>query len=168
MALFQMTYVGAPMIYYGTEAGMWGADDPDCRKPMLWRDVSYENERSHPFGLRRPDDRNIFNEDLFGWYAKLIRIRKTHVELQAGTFAPLVTDDAQDIFGFERRMQGNRVVVLLNNCDEPKMIRIPILSAERNMLVRDLLTGQRFSARQEALEVKVGGKSGVILPFEKE
>jgi cyclomaltodextrinase / maltogenic alpha-amylase / neopullulanase len=28
LTLFQMTYVGAPMIYYGTEAGMWGADDP--------------------------------------------------------------------------------------------------------------------------------------------
>ena len=29
VALFQMTYVGPPMIYYGTEAGMWGGDDPD-------------------------------------------------------------------------------------------------------------------------------------------
>ncbi|HEX8280544.1 MAG TPA: glycoside hydrolase family 13 protein, partial [Chthoniobacterales bacterium] len=29
IALFQMTYPGAPMIYYGTEAGMWGAHDPD-------------------------------------------------------------------------------------------------------------------------------------------
>ncbi|RMF06190.1 MAG: glycoside hydrolase family 13 protein, partial [Candidatus Neomarinimicrobiota bacterium] len=33
---FQFTYPGAPYIYYGDEAGMWGADDPDCRKPMVW------------------------------------------------------------------------------------------------------------------------------------
>ena len=35
--LFQMTYLGAPMIYYGDEAGMWGANDPCCRQPMLWK-----------------------------------------------------------------------------------------------------------------------------------
>lgn len=33
---FQMTFIGAPVIYYGDEAGMWGADDPCDRKPMLW------------------------------------------------------------------------------------------------------------------------------------
>jgi len=34
-AIFQMTYVGSPMIYYGDEVGMWGANDPDDRKPMI-------------------------------------------------------------------------------------------------------------------------------------
>lgn len=32
-ALFQATYVGAPMIYYGTEFGMWSADAPEDRMP---------------------------------------------------------------------------------------------------------------------------------------
>ena len=36
VALFQMVYVGPPMIYYGTEAGMWGGDDPCNRMPMVW------------------------------------------------------------------------------------------------------------------------------------
>ena len=31
--IMQMTYVGAPMVYYGDEVGMWGSNDPDCRKP---------------------------------------------------------------------------------------------------------------------------------------
>src|SRR5690606_15909435 len=39
VALFQMTYVGPPMVYYGTEAGMWGADDPDDRMPMTWPEM---------------------------------------------------------------------------------------------------------------------------------
>ena len=34
LVLFQMTSIGAPMVYYGEEAGMWGGDDPDERKPM--------------------------------------------------------------------------------------------------------------------------------------
>lgn len=44
IALFQFTYPGPPMIYYGTESGMWGGDDPDCRKPMVWSDMVYEPE----------------------------------------------------------------------------------------------------------------------------
>src|SRR5262249_19841818 len=39
MVMFQMTYLGAPMIWYGDEVGMFGADDPSCRKPMLWPDL---------------------------------------------------------------------------------------------------------------------------------
>ena len=40
-----MTYVGAPMIYYGDEVGMWGPDDPSNRKPMLWPDLGpYERK----------------------------------------------------------------------------------------------------------------------------
>ncbi|MGH8598964.1 MAG: glycoside hydrolase family 13 protein, partial [Gammaproteobacteria bacterium] len=39
MATFQMTFLGAPMIWYGDEAGMFGADDPTDRKPMLWKDL---------------------------------------------------------------------------------------------------------------------------------
>ena len=52
----QMTLPGAPMIYYGDEAGMWGGDDPDCRKPMVWPDMKYEMEASHPFNKPRPKD----------------------------------------------------------------------------------------------------------------
>jgi glycosidase len=40
MALFKFTYIGAPYIYYGEEVGMWGANDPDCRKPMIWDDMN--------------------------------------------------------------------------------------------------------------------------------
>ncbi len=32
------------MIYYGDEVGMWGGKDPCCRKPMLWKEIKYDNE----------------------------------------------------------------------------------------------------------------------------
>ena len=51
-ALLQMTSVGAPMIYYGTEVGMHGGDDPDDRMPMVWGDLKYENRTKGPRGLR--------------------------------------------------------------------------------------------------------------------
>jgi neopullulanase len=34
--LFQMTYPGAPSIYYGSEIGMLGGKDPDCRRTFPW------------------------------------------------------------------------------------------------------------------------------------
>lgn len=33
---FVFTQTGMPCIYYGTEMGMAGANDPDCRRPMDW------------------------------------------------------------------------------------------------------------------------------------
>src|SRR5690606_36161528 len=45
---FMICYVGAPMFYYGTEAGMWGANDPDCRKPMVWPEMKFSPECVNP------------------------------------------------------------------------------------------------------------------------
>ena len=36
-ALFEMTYVGAPHVYYGDEVAMEGGADPDCRRPFDWK-----------------------------------------------------------------------------------------------------------------------------------
>ena len=45
---FQMLYLGSPMFFYGDEAGMWGSNDPDCRKPMVWPDKKYDAETFNP------------------------------------------------------------------------------------------------------------------------
>lgn len=44
MIALQFLSPGAPYLYYGDEVGMWGADDPDCRKPMIWADLHYTPE----------------------------------------------------------------------------------------------------------------------------
>ena len=78
-AIFQMTYLGAPMIYYGDEAGMWGANDPCCRKPMIWKDLSYDDEAYLPDGSKRTNpDTVAFNQELYNHYRKLIHIRNSH------------------------------------------------------------------------------------------
>jgi glycosidase len=115
ITLFQMTYVGAPTIYYGDEAGMWGADDPDERKPMLWPDLKYANETSHPFGAPRPNDANQFNNDLFQHYAKLAAIRGKSNALTLGDMQTVFTDDEKDSFGFMRSFGDEKILVLVNN-----------------------------------------------------
>lgn len=42
--LIQLTMDGNPVIYYGNEKAMWGADSPDSRKPMIWDDIKFEDE----------------------------------------------------------------------------------------------------------------------------
>jgi len=124
MVLFQMTYVGAPCIYYGDEVGMWGADDPDERKPMLWSDMHYDDETSHPFGLSRPRDVNSVDTVLFAWYKRLIAIRKSTPALSRGTCTPIVIDDAHDLLGFLRSWENKMVIVILNNADTETLVTL--------------------------------------------
>ena len=76
MLIFQMTYIGAPYIYYGDEVGMWGANDPCCRKPMLWNEYNYDDEKVNPDQtLKFESDGNFVNEELYNFYKKIIKIR---------------------------------------------------------------------------------------------
>jgi glycosidase len=113
MATFQMTFLGAPMIYYGDEAGMFGAGDPVDRKPMLWRDLEpYDN----------PQDAVM--PDVLEHYRRVIAIRNTYPALRAGQFHTWVIDDADDIYGFTRTRDDEVVAVLVNNSDRDQTLTV--------------------------------------------
>jgi len=40
---FQLTYLGAPCLYYGDEIGLPGGPDPDCRRAFPWNDEACWN-----------------------------------------------------------------------------------------------------------------------------
>lgn len=124
-AVFQMTYVGAPMIYYGDEVGMWGANDPDCRKPMVWDDMVYEDEMTLPDGARKPQpDKVAVNHDLLSHYKRLIALRHELGALRTGSFEALVTDDTHQIYAFRRKSGDEEVVVALNNSGESREVTL--------------------------------------------
>ncbi len=106
----QATYTGAPMVYYGDEVGMWGADDPTNRKPMPWPDRGpYESS----------DDR--FDEDLLADYTRWLQLRhddRIGPALRYGSVGHLETGNP-DVFAFERRLNAERVVVVINRGEEP-------------------------------------------------
>lgn len=122
--IMQMTYVGAPMVYYGDEVGMWGANDPDDRKPMLWPDIEYEDEVMNPDGGKRRPDKVAINRDLQQHYRTLIAIRNGYPALRLGDFNTLLTDDKRDLYGFERVHQGEQVWVVLNNSSKKQKIKL--------------------------------------------
>jgi glycosidase len=109
----QMTLPGAPAIYYGTEAGMWGGDDPDCRKPMVWPEFDYETETAHPFNKPRKADTVEFNYDIYNWYKKLISIRKSNKLLSTGKieFYPLTNE----VLVYKRFDGKSKIFVAINN-----------------------------------------------------
>jgi len=104
VALVQMVYVGAPMVYYGDEVGMWGADDPTNRKPMLWEDLQpYE----------QPEENKVDREQ-FDWYRRVIALRNAHPALRTGSFEMVTTDDAQDVWVFMRSLPAECLLVAIN------------------------------------------------------
>lgn len=114
-ALLQMTSLGAPMIYYGDEVGMWGPDDPSNRKPMLWKDLgAYEGGREN-----RVDDEHLAH------YRRVGQLRRAHSALRRGSFETVLCDDAQDLFVFLREDASERVLVALNAGSDPARFELP-------------------------------------------
>ena len=131
MVAFQFLAPGAPCIYYGDEAGMWGADDPDCRKPMVWPDLNYALERAHPFGASRPVDPVRFNRELFQFYRALAHARRDLAVLRRGDFKILLADDARRLLVFRRRLADSELIALFNAGDQPATLSVESLTQER-------------------------------------
>ncbi|MCE1247841.1 MAG: glycoside hydrolase family 13 protein [Firmicutes bacterium] len=161
--LFQMTYSGAPMIYYGDELGMTGANDPDCRKPMLWDDIVYEDEKVHPVkGMKRPVEKNQPDMDLFEHYKKMIKIRRDNPVLRRGTTESLVAEDTPGIFSFVREYEGEKVYVILNNgsTEYTLLFGIPMFGKES---MTDILNNEEIKSVNGHFLIKIKPKWGVIL-----
>ncbi len=88
----QMTWPGAPTIYYGDEAGVCGFTDPD-------------NRRTYPWGRE--------DHDLIAFHKEIIRIHKENKELLQGSLMNLGAD--YNYIAFARILAGEQVVVLVNN-----------------------------------------------------
>lgn len=99
--LFQMTYIGAPMVYYGDEVGMTGGKDPGCRGTMIW-------------------DEDKQDRELLAEIKVLIKIRNQYSVFRLGTFASVLVDDDRLLFGFTRNnpIEGTQALVILNNSDD--------------------------------------------------
>lgn len=128
MAAFQMTFPGAPMIWYGNEVGMFGADDPTNRKPMLWSDLQpYDNAQ------------DFVMTDVLEHYRRLIAIRNTYPALRTGLFSTLLVDDANDLYGFTRTRGHDVVAVLINNSAKDQSIELTAPFPEGSRVV-DVMT----------------------------
>jgi glycosidase len=121
----QFTWAGAPHVWNGDEVGMWGGDDPDDRKPIVWADLRYEDETAHPFGRPRRRDRVEPDTALWRVYQELIALRKAHLRLFVdGTVTWLRTDDAGGVLAYGRALGDQRAIVAFNTSDAPQEVSL--------------------------------------------
>ncbi|MEW6580561.1 MAG: alpha-amylase family glycosyl hydrolase [Chloroflexota bacterium] len=147
-AIFQFTYIGAPMIYYGDEIGMVGENDPLCRAGMIW-------------------DERRWNARLYETYRRLITLRRAHAALKRGGFEPLTVFNA--VYAYHRFHGEDSVVVILNPREARQNVRIPLgCAAKRAATWEDALTGERFLVHEGRLVLNsLPSRTGyVLLPRE--
>jgi len=165
IALFQFTYVGSPMIYYGDEAGMWGADDPDDRKPMVWPDMKYKTEVNDPLSRPRPRDSVYFHQNLFNWYQKLARIRSENEVFNTGLYKTVYTNDKNKIIAFARyNKKGNIAFVLINRGDKSEAVTVSTGLLKRSSRhLKSLLDDGNVEVKKRSFTVNLPPLSAKIL-----
>lgn len=137
-AFMQFTLPGAPMIYYGDEVGMTGAQDPDCRRGMLW-------------------DKEKQDRQLFQYYQKLIKIRKDNLSLTLGEIYTIYADE--HIYGFRREYEKKALDIYVNKGDNAATLSLKVDGEG----VMDILSGEKYEAVNGKVHFIISEKSGVIL-----
>jgi glycosidase len=142
-ALFEMTYVGAPHIYYGDEIAMKGGPDPDCRRPFVW---TWADD----------PDRKAMHD----WYRDLIRLRRDHAAFTRGDYRTLRAEGS--VHAFARTDGDEAYVVVVNAGDRPVDVEIPVDDVGASF--EDALTGEAMApAEGGRLPMKLAPISGVVL-----
>lgn len=160
MVVFQMTYPGAPMIYYGDEIGMWGANDPCCRKPMVWPDINYQPEKFNPDQTIKPQVDSVRpNVDLLNHYKKMIALRNSHKALQTGNYKALIINDEQQLFAFKRQAGSDEIVVIINNSLADQKLAFPY---QTKAVFNDALNGGDYKL-QKNREIIIPAKWARVL-----
>ena len=128
-AAFQLLLTGMPMIYYGDEYAMPGANDPDCRRGMYW-DEEYQDK------------------EMFEWYKRLLQVRKAHTCIVEGELAEAITRDEDETIVLTRK-NGEETIALIFNCSNQTK------EFKEYAQKQNLLTEKVFDGKVEALDAAV-------------
>lgn len=142
--LVQMTWPGAPTIYYGDEAGVCGFTDPD-------------NRRTYPWGKE--------DKDLIQFHKDMIRVHKTCKELLTGSLKHVVSD--YNVIGYGRFNKDAQTLVVVNNNDSAMVKELSVweLGVPKDCAMEQLIltTKDGFTTKKMQFPV-VSGRVMVNLP----
>ena len=147
--VIQMTWPGAPTIYYGDEAGVCGWTDPDSRRTFPWGKENYELTECHRY---------------------LAGIRNQNRAFRTGAFKWLMAENG--VIAYGRFNETQRGVVVVNSESYAQKIRVPVWEAEvaGDVMVRVMETERdRYNAgtlpypvKDGMLEIEIGPDSSMI------
>jgi glycosidase len=177
-AIFQMTYIGAPVVYYGDELAMEGGKDPDSRRSMEWQYVpgskhkKVGNDQRGVGPLTQAQSGSDLNraqraDQMFTLYQRLIATRKAEPALRRGDFTVLSTHNDDSTIAYRRFVEGSArdAIVAINNNIVGKDMRIPVNQiAADGTTFTDALSGRTFRVEQGALNLtNIDGNFGAVL-----
>ncbi|MHA6486817.1 glycoside hydrolase family 13 protein [Bacillus cabrialesii] len=121
---FMFAQIGSPCIYYGTEIGLDGENDPLCRKCMVW-----EKEKQ--------------NQDMLRFMKRLIALRKQeNTLLTEGHLEWDLLDDQNHFIRFSRTLEEKTLIYFFNQGDATRHVSLRDLNIERNKKIYDVWTDQ--------------------------
>lgn len=136
------TTVGAPHIWNGEEMGMWGADDPHDRKPLMWKEFIFENETRNNYQPgEKQFDMVAFDQQQFNWYKKLIAIRKNNPLLSTGDITFLQTEGKK--LAYKRADEKGEIIVLFNLENAKQEFDIPVGATYEDLLSTKIVKGSK-------------------------
>lgn len=142
--MLQMTWPGAPTIYYGDEAGVTGWTDPD-------------NRRTYPWGHE--------DKELIEYHRQLIRIHKEHEALLTGSLVYL--EGAYKVICYGRFNEQEKMVVLINGSFDEARVRVPVweagVTAEED-LRQIIMSSEGGFTLEEQIRPVQGGVLEITLP----
>ena len=140
----QMTWPGAPTLYYGDEAGVCGWTDPD-------------NRRTYPWGKE--------DKDLLEFHKAIIAIHKNTPALLTGSIKELYGD--YNVIAYGRFQKDSKAIAVINNNDSERSIWLNVWELgirEKDVLKQAILTS-RDGFKLDCGEFKnVDGKLKITLP----
>ncbi len=149
--VIQMTWPGAPTLYYGDEAGLCGFTDPD-------------NRRTYPWGNE--------NKDLIDLHRELIRIHKNNEALRTGSFQFLNSED--QFLCYTRFNCKQQFIIIINNDNQERKTELSVIRAgiPHSAVLRQIfvttesgysLMPIRYSVEQGKICITMQKKSAMIL-----
>lgn len=153
--VMQMTWIGAPTVYYGDEAGVVGFTDPD-------------NRRSYPWGKE--------NQQLLQFHKNAIRIHKQSEALRTGSIE--ILGGKYNVLAYGRFNEKEKIAVVVNNSKAPIEMKVPVwrLDVPRDsVMTRLLYTYQdgysvkdgKYKVVDGEIVLQMGSYSAMILQYKK-
>ena len=144
--LFQMTYTGAPSVYYGDEIGMAGGHDPANRGAFPWHKT------------------DTWDTDLLHEFQRLIALRRARPALRRGSFRFLHAHD--EVIAYARQLGDETVVVAINAGADaaPARHRDRRVSCRTAPILEQAWSNHTVPVEQGKLRgVELGPRSGLVL-----